>query len=111
MITSPAASPFSVRSTASFVSVQIPSPRSTGIELMTVPSTITGDFRTSCSSVGNTIVVAEAATADNKKTHVCQYTLKCFDIDISPSWDGPFPTYAGGKPGWERGGSLESYSA
>ena len=80
MVSSVATSPFNVRSTASFVSVQIPSPRRTGAELMTVPSTMTGDLRMSWSSVGSTIVVAEAAEARSRKTHVGQYTLKCFSI-------------------------------
>jgi hypothetical protein len=35
----------------------------------------------SCSSVGSTIVVAEAAETKSIKTHVGQYTLKCFSIE------------------------------
>ena len=73
---SPATSPLSARVTASVVSVQIRPPRSTGRELMTVASTMNGDFATSCSSVGRTIVVACAATAAIIKTHAYQYTRK-----------------------------------
>src|SRR5437016_4550412 len=73
--------PFNERSTSMTVSVQIPLPRSTGPERTTVPMTISGVFATSCSSVGITIVVAwtvEAAAI--VKTHVSQYTRKCFTM-------------------------------
>src|SRR5947199_7374830 len=59
------------------------------------------------------MVVAEAAEARSIKTHVGQYTLKCFSIGWSPScWGGPLPAYTGARPGGERVGSFgRSYSA
>ena len=52
-------------------------PRVIGVELTTVPSTITGDLAMSCSSVGMTIVVANTGAARIINTHHDQYTFKC----------------------------------
>ena len=93
MVIVPDALPLSVCSTVSFVSVQMrPSSRSTGCELTTVPSTISGVFATSCASVGRMMVVAAPATAISEKTHVNQYTRKRL-IKRKFSW------------GWGRRGS------
>src|ERR1043166_2422620 len=90
----PAASPLSARVTASVVSVQILPPRSTAPELTTVASTMTGDFATSCASVGRMIVVACAAAPAIIRTHVAQYTRKCFKRGSLDSTEFPRSTPA-----------------
>ena len=70
--------PLTVFATSTLVSVQMALPRAIGVELTTVPSTMTGDFVMSCSSVGMTIVVANSGALTIIKTHDIQYTRKCF---------------------------------
>src|SRR5205814_1488473 len=74
--------PLMLRATLTTVSVQIALPRSIGVVLTTVPSTITGDFAMSCSSSGMTIVVADSEPARIIKTHDNPYALKCFKKNL-----------------------------
>src|SRR5580765_1542468 len=100
------------------LSVQIVPLRSTGWELTTVPSMMTGDFVTSCASVGMTMVVAETLPAISSiaSTHVNQYSARDFTLGLllrGFGWGAPLPEYtrADARTGQCRGGTWdESYS-
>src|SRR5205085_5261499 len=116
MVIVPATLPLITFATSTFVSVQMALPRAIGVALTTVPSTITGDFATSCSSVGMTIVVANAdALVTIIRTHRDQYTRKCFKKSLLEFARELRPLYAANECApmeqshvWDRVGTAQN---